>query len=97
MAGKSFDHDRTWSGCYDMAGNVSEWTASSPAAEAASREADFGDSMEVCGGSFTTGAVPLGTARNLPYETRAADLGFRCVINIGTTSADVQAALSRLR
>ena len=97
VVGKSFDHDRTWSGCYDMAGNVSEWTASCPTAESANREPDFGDSMQVCGGSFTTGATPLGSARSLPYETRAADLGFRCVINIGTTAADVQTALARLR
>ena len=80
-----------------MAGNVSEWTATCPAAEAAGRDPDFGDSLEVCGGSFTTGAAPLGSARNLSYETRTADTGFRCVMNIGTTAADVQAALARLR
>ena len=97
VTGKSFEHDRTWSGCYDMAGNVSEWTATCPAGEAAGRDPDFGDSVEVCGGSFATGAAPLGSARSLPYETRAADIGFRCVINIGTTAADVQAALARLR
>ena len=97
VAEKSFDRDRTWSGCFDMAGNVSEWTVSCPVAEAAKREPDFGDSMEVCGGSFATAATPLSAVRNLPYETRAADLGFRCVVNIGTTAADVQAALARLR
>ena len=80
-----------------MAGNVSEWTSSCPAAETAKREPDFGDNMEVCGGSFATGATPLGAARNLPYETRAADLGFRCAVSIGTTAADVQVALARLR
>jgi formylglycine-generating enzyme required for sulfatase activity len=97
VAEKSFDRDRTWSGCFDMAGNVSEWTASCPVAEAANRAPDFGDGIEVCGGSFTTGASPLSSVRNLPYETRAADLGFRCIIAIGTTPTDVQAALARLR
>ncbi len=97
VAGKSFDRDQTWSGCYDMAGNVSEWTVSCPVAESAHREPDFGDDVEVCGGSFTTGAMPLSAVRNLPYETRAADLGFRCAMNIGITAADVQAALARLR
>jgi tRNA A-37 threonylcarbamoyl transferase component Bud32 len=97
VAVKSFDRDQTWSGCYDMAGNVSEWTASCPAAETANREPDFGDNIEICGGSFATGATPLGAARTLPYEARSADLGFRCAINIGTGAADVQAALTHLR
>jgi formylglycine-generating enzyme required for sulfatase activity len=97
VATKSFDRDRCWSGCFDMAGNVAEWTASCPAAELANREPDFGDEMEVCGGSFSTGATPLSSVRKLPYETRAADLGFRCVVSIGTSPAEVQAALTRLR
>ena len=97
VAVKSFDRDRTWSGCFDMAGNVSEWTTSCPVAEASKREPDFGDNMELCGGSFTLGVTPLNTVRAMAYETRAADVGFRCVINIGTTPADVETALARLR
>ena len=94
---KSFDRDRTWSGCFDMAGNVSEWTTSCPVAEAARRDPDFGDTMELCGGSFAMAVTPLGTVRNLPYESRAADVGFRCVISIGTSAADVETALARIR
>jgi len=97
VAVKSYDRDHTWSGCYDMAGNVSEWTATCPVAEVAKREPDFGDNIEVCGGSYATGATPLSAVRTFPYETRAADLGFRCAITIGTSAADVQAALSHLR
>ncbi len=80
---RSFSDDVVWSGCYDMAGNVMEWTRSR-AGTANDTPPDFGDELLVCGGSFLY-VQPLRDAVARPFETRAADLGFRCVLEIALT------------
>ena len=92
----AFERDRSWCGAADLAGNVSEWTATPADPAAAGRLPDFGDLMLVCGGNFADAPSPLRADRQAAYETRSATLGFRCVQEIGTTAADVADALRRL-
>lgn len=92
----AFDRDRSWCGVADLAGNVSEWTLSPADPAAAGRLPDFGDLLLVCGGNFADAPAPLRTDRQVAYETRAATLGFRCVLEIGTGAADVAETLRRL-
>ena len=77
-----------------MAGNVMEWTRT-PARERDDGSApDFGDAMLVCGGSFLT-AQPLCGAMTRDFETRAPDLGFRCVLEVPTDPTEVWELLGR--
>ncbi len=94
---RSHEKDVAWSGCYDMAGNVAEWTRTCPAAEKDGRQAGFGDEFLVCGGSHTSGPTPLSSIKNQVYEARAADLGFRCVVELPATLAAVNFLLSQPR
>ncbi|HEX73452.1 MAG TPA: hypothetical protein ENN65_09075, partial [Candidatus Hydrogenedentes bacterium] len=93
---RSFKSDATWSGCFDMAGNVMEWTRTAATNNGKNAFPDFGDSMFVCGGSFLT-AQPLRGAALRPVETRSPDLGFRCVIEIATTAESVALLLDRAK
>lgn len=92
----SHARDQTWSGCHDMAGNVREWTRTMPSPAAPDTVPSFGDALLVCGGGFT-GPKPLGAAEAVPFETRAGDLGFRCVREIPVTPEAVAALLKRLQ
>lgn len=93
---KSHEKDRTARGVYDLAGNVSEWTATPVDASAAGRDSDFGDMMLVCGGNYAATPSPLRAAQSRVFETRSHDLGFRCVIGVDTSPAGVAEALRRL-
>ncbi len=92
---RSYSADLVWSGCYDMAGNVAEWTCSPAAPGQEGAWPRFGDAMHVCGGSFLQ-ARPLRATEARPFETRAADLGFRCVLAVPTDSGSVEALLARM-
>ncbi|HQL95285.1 MAG TPA: bifunctional serine/threonine-protein kinase/formylglycine-generating enzyme family protein [Candidatus Hydrogenedentes bacterium] len=92
----TFERDRSWCGVSDLAGNVSEWTLTPADPAAAGRLPDFGDLMLVCGGNFADAPAPLRADRPAAYETRAAAVGFRCVLEIGVTAADVAEVLRRL-
>ena len=75
----SFSEDLSWAGCYDMAGNVAEWTGSAGNPLGAGERPDFGDKMYICGGSFLKSRF-LNQADYYDFEGRSSDLGFRCVI-----------------
>ncbi len=88
----SFEKDHTWSGCYDMAGNVAEWTRT-PANSA--QEPDFGRPMVVRGGHYRSQGIPLDAADKVSYESKHLHhVGFRCVIELPT---DPGAALRALQ
>jgi formylglycine-generating enzyme required for sulfatase activity len=93
---KSFEKDITWSKCRDMAGNVAEWTRT-PAEEYRDKTPDFGVPMVVMGGHFRAAPAPLGAVSAHPYEARNADyVGFRCVQEIPTEPAAIEALLARM-
>jgi formylglycine-generating enzyme required for sulfatase activity/tRNA A-37 threonylcarbamoyl transferase component Bud32 len=84
----SFVRDHTWSGCYDMAGNVSEWTrtASKDLPYDARDGRDdpsgftFGTMISVRGGNLRDTARSTLSARfSQPFEAHDYTLGFRCV------------------
>ena len=87
----SFPDDLVWSGCHDMAGNVMEWTRTR-ADEGIEAPPHFGDDMLVCGGSFQY-AQPLHDAVKRAFETRAPDIGFRCVREISVRPEAVAAII----
>ncbi|HUW62861.1 MAG TPA: bifunctional serine/threonine-protein kinase/formylglycine-generating enzyme family protein [Candidatus Bathyarchaeia archaeon] len=84
---KSFQTDRSWVGCYDMVGNVAEWTRSmyseAPYDPADGREdlaaITFGSLLTIRGGSFMGKEMTLQTRVPYAYEGAWGNLGFRCV------------------
>lgn len=80
---KAFPQDITRSGCWDMAGNVTEWTRTVAESGADGPQTPgFGVMMKVRGGNFTSTGVRLSDSYDEPYEQRRAELGFRCVKEI---------------
>jgi formylglycine-generating enzyme required for sulfatase activity len=89
---QEYDRDRTDAGCYDMAGNVAEWTRSFFSLDPAEAEktmtlADaedlpFNRRLVVKGDSFMTAPSPLQTRFPVEFEQRFPNLGFRCVLEI---------------
>ena len=90
---KTYKEDVVKGGCYNMAGNVQEWTRSKAGVEN-DEMPDFGDEMVVCGGSFLQARYLHETGKQA-FETRAPDLGFRCVVEIDTAPAAVAAVLQK--
>ncbi len=81
----TFSEDRSWAGCFDMVGNVAEWTRTpyTESLEDVSTTAiDFGSRLVVRGGDYTRGEVPLRDLSGAPFDTAAPQLGFRCVLEI---------------
>lgn len=78
---RSFPQDVTWCGCFDMAGNVLEWTRTP--ANGDTETPDFGTPMRVRGGYYLGGgALPLRSISTVPFEAARPELGFRCVLEI---------------
>ena len=77
---KSFSRDITRTRCWDMAGNVSEWTRTPFGGKEAAP--DFGVEMTVRGGNFSTVETALSKSFSLPFEQANPQLGFRCVVEI---------------
>jgi formylglycine-generating enzyme required for sulfatase activity len=88
----SFDEGMSPYGCFDMAGNVREWTQSWYQAYPGNEEvkADYGQVYRVLrGGSYLTGSFDVRTVRR-HYERMdlsEIDFGFRCAADVSTPSA----------
>ncbi len=95
----SFGRDLTWSGCYDMVGNVSEWTRTPEDASdfmGGDQDAWFGKNMIVRGGNYGTAPQPLNHAASAAYGLINPAIGFRCVLEIPATIQGAQDLLSSL-
>lgn len=90
----SFDKDVSWAKCYDMAGNVAEWTRT-PAGDNPDVLPDFGVAMLVRGGHFQSASVPLSASESKLFETREITLGFRGVIDIPEAPSDIHRFLGQ--
>lgn len=80
MPVKSYPDDRTPIGCFDMLGNVSEWT-NTPARPDCTEE-DISCPRIIMGGNFASTQTPLSKEQTLDPETRSPYIGFRCVKEI---------------
>ncbi len=77
---QSYPDDRSPMGCFDMLGNVSEWT-STPAHSNCHQE-DITCPRLIMGGDFSSLQTPLNKERQADPETRSPLIGFRCVKEI---------------
>ncbi len=91
---KSYKEDLVWSGCYDMAGNMAEWTSSLVLEDTPQDMPFFGDLLHVCGGSFLR-TQPMHATAQYAFETRLPDLGFRCVLPVPITPEAVAILLNK--
>lgn len=95
---KSMPKDTTWSYCFDMSGNVAEWTRT-PADKQMQKqgvEPDFGLAMMVCGGHYENEQVTFQDYSAVAYQTRSPYIGIRCVKKIPSTPQAIYALLSKL-
>jgi formylglycine-generating enzyme required for sulfatase activity len=85
-----FQTDKTPYGCYDMAGNVREWTSTPVDGESTP---DFGIAMVVRGDGFNGEGAFLNERSTAEFESAALDLGFRCVSAFPPGLAELQTRL----
>ena len=96
----SFEEDLTWAGCFDMVGNVAEWTRTpytSAMEDVSTSEIDFGSVMTVRGGDYTRGNVPLRQQWGMPFDFASPQLGFRCVKEIPANPRVIESILANLQ
>ncbi len=96
------DHEKdlTHFGCYDMVGNVREWTRtlarrSTPPSEASPV---FGSFLRVRGSWYSDPSQAQGgmlRVSEYPYSSRNSEVGFRCVFELPTTLLETDALLAR--
>ncbi|HQH52695.1 MAG TPA: bifunctional serine/threonine-protein kinase/formylglycine-generating enzyme family protein [Candidatus Hydrogenedentes bacterium] len=98
----SFESDRSSFGCYDVAGNVMEWTRSVFASPYERSRADvalddiwFGSVLSVRGGCYNESEVPLTERRSAAFDEANSFLGFRCVLPFPADLETVDAVLPR--
>ncbi|MBI2424749.1 MAG: SUMF1/EgtB/PvdO family nonheme iron enzyme [Candidatus Hydrogenedentes bacterium] len=97
---KSFPQDDlSGYGCFDMAGNVSEWTRSIVGGAADAAAPWFGDELVVCGGNYSVAGMPMNENLSQLYQSRYAGnagTGFRCVLEIPVDTGEVELLLRSL-
>ncbi len=83
----SFELDRSPFGCYDVAGNVMEWTRSvfvtpydRANAERSLEEIWFGSVLAVRGGCYEDEQTPLTERRSALFDEASRLIGFRCAL-----------------
>ncbi len=89
-----FKSDLSAFGCYDMVGNVSEWTRTTQPPLAAGDSPTFQTLMIIRGGNANEPPRPWTMRGTSAYEQKALTLGFRCVVNIPTDPAAARAAMA---
>lgn len=96
---RQLPQDLTASGCYDMTGNVAEWTrtACGPLDETPSPQRDdgrgltFGSYVVVRGGHFEdVNQSPLGVRTPVLFESFYPWLGFRCALKIPNSAQEIE-------
>jgi len=95
---KSYGKDLTRMGCWDMAGNVTEWTRTVSGAggeDTGDAAPDFKATIAVRGGNFSAGPASLTRSFAAEFEKRDMTLGFRCVLEIPTRRDIVENVLSK--
>jgi len=99
---RSFEKDKTLTECWDMAGNVSEWTCSAfrdlPYDPSDGREdlaKLYFDTLIVVRGSNyqDAGLTPMNARGGLTFETASPSVGFRCVVPVPATLEAIEALL----
>ena len=78
----SFDKDRSRYGCYDMIGNVSEWTRSSEPSLAEGETPSFQTLMVTKGGNAGVAPRPWTSRAPLSFDQHHINVGFRCVVKV---------------
>ena len=92
----AYEADVSFWGCYDIAGNATEWTRTTAGSSACDPEAPmpgFGDAVILRGGNYAAQPVALMRRANAPFGERLPHVGFRCVQPFPTDLARIQAAL----
>ena len=96
---QSFEKDCSIYGCYDMTGNVSEWTrsfADPTQATAFDNKPDFGAMLVVRGGHYAESFTLLDRFP-VDFATRNPAIGFRCVAQIPDSPQTVRQILRLAR
>lgn len=94
MAVGNFSEDRSRYGCFDMVGNVSEWTRSSEPPLESPAVPSFQTVMVIKGGNAGQAPRPWTSRASLLFGQQDVFVGFRCVLDV---PADPLAALSVVR
>lgn len=99
---RSFEKDKTITECWDMAGNVSEWTCSAfrdlPYDPSDGREdlaKLYFDTLIVVRGSNyqEAGRTPMSARGAMTFETASPTVGFRCVVPVPSSLEAIEALL----
>ena len=93
---ESFPSDLSGFSCYDLVGNVSEWTRSTVPPLEPGAEPGFQSVMVIRGGNANEAPRPWSDRGTTVYEQKSLTLGFRTVVNIPSDPAGARAAMAEV-